>query len=164
LTPRDLYFASHHQAAHVVTAITLGCEVHYVDIGLPMEEVGWSLDTASVSDIEAVCAAGFEMERLLGRLYDQAWARSQEDRNLLASLYSDRTGLTMDQATLTERFLAGATSCRSILDHQTSRNAIDLVADALSTLLESGLHRLSAEAIYSITGNALRSVSPALPA
>jgi hypothetical protein len=72
MTPRELFFATHHQAAQVVTAMTLGCRVEFIELGVPFGPGGCSLQTTSTRDIETIFASGFEMERVLGRLHDQA--------------------------------------------------------------------------------------------
>jgi hypothetical protein len=164
MSPRDVYFTTHHQAAHVVTAILLGCRVEFIDVEGTPGDLGWNVDAAAISDIETVCAAGFEMERLLGRLEDIAWRRSQDDRDLMSALCADRTGSAMTEAAIKEHFLQGAAASRGILDHTTARQAIDLLAEALSDAHDAGEKRLSAERILTITGLQSGAREPSLPA
>jgi len=152
MTPRELYFVTHHQAAQIVAALTLGCRVDHVVAGTGPQENAWSLEAAPIEDAASVCAAGFEMEILLGRLHEHAWTRSQQDRALLGELHSDRTGDVLDEARLEERFMQGAASSRAILEHQTSRKAIDLLADALSDVYGSKERKMTGVDIRTITG------------
>jgi hypothetical protein len=151
MTYRDLYFATHHEAAHVVTALTLGCRVDFVEFGEGKSEAGWCLNQSSVGDVETICAAGYAMEQLMGRLPEQAWSRSQDDRALMASLHADLTGLALDGPATAERFLEGAEWSRAILNHQTARRAIDALASALSAVYGTGERRMSGADILEIT-------------
>ena len=152
---RELYFSTHHQAAHAVAAITLGCGVDYVDIAADGAEFGWNLDDAPTGDVETICAAGFAMERILGRLHEHAWARSQADRALQASIVSGRTGVALDDAALIERFMEGADSSTGILNHQATRNAIDVLAEALSEEYDAGGTRLNGDKVTEIVRHSL---------
>lgn len=152
MTPRELFFASHHQAAQVVTAMTLGCRVEYVDVAMPFGPSGCSLHNSATQDLETIFAAGFEMERVLGRMHDQAWLRCQKDRELMSESYSDRTGITIDEKTVTELFMRGAASSRAILEHATTRKAIDSLAEILSDMYGSPITRMMETDIQAITG------------
>jgi|GEM_PF-3947272 len=160
LTPRsrrELYFATYHQAAHAVTAVALGCRIDFVEIGVDDAEIGWSLDTASMGDVETICAAGFAMEKLLDRLPEHAWSHSKVDRDLLGALHAERTGLTMNEQVLSERFLEGALWATAMLNHQAIRAAIDLLAEALSDSFDAGTSRVSGADVHAIVGPSMGS-------
>ncbi len=152
MTPRELYFVTHHQAAQVVSALMLGCRVDSIIAGTGPQENSWSLEAAPFEDAQAVCAAGFEMEMLLGRLHEHAWTRSQQDRALMSELHTDRTGDTLDEVHLDELFMQSAESSRAILEHQTARKAIDLLADALSDVYGSKERKMTGIDIRTVTG------------
>ena len=116
----------------MVTALTLGCSIDYVEASREMASIGWNLETASTNDANLVCGAGFEMEIILGRLYDVAWKGSSGDRTLLQLTYADRTGIAMEAAEVDKEFKLGAASSRAILQHAVAREAIDTLAEALS--------------------------------
>ena len=150
-SPRDLYFATYHQAAHAAVAVTLGCRVDYLEIGMVPEELGWCVDGTPSGDLETVCAAGFAMELELGRRHDSAWDHCKPDRILLTSSYDDRTGMAMDVAAGVERFMEGATLCRSILAHSAVRAVIDKLAEALGDAYLAGDERLERADVVAIT-------------
>jgi len=151
MTPRDLYFDCYHQAAHVVVALVLGCRVEYVEIGTGADKIGWNLDAACVQDVEAVCAAGFEMEQILRRREDLSWSRAEGDRGLLQVTYADRTGLSLTTEELAARFTAGAVSSRSVLGHAGARHAIDELADYLNDAYLRDERRVEANDLKAIT-------------
>ena len=144
MSPRDLYFASYHQAAHVVSALVFGCRIEYVEIGNTVDKIGWNLDSASVGDAEAVCCAGFEMEMILGRRQDLSWSRSGSDRALLETIHSERMGETLTSAELDALFTASAKSSRTVLEHAAVRHAIDELAEHLSEAYLRGDRRVEA--------------------
>ena len=151
MSPRDLYFATYHQAAHVVAALVLGCRIEYVEIATPASKVGWNLDSASIADTETVCGAGFEMEQILGRLYDSSWSRSEDDRVLLGTIHADRTGLSLTAPEIDARFTAGAASSRAILEHAGARHAIDELAEHLNDAYLRDERRVEAADMRAIT-------------
>lgn len=144
---RDLYFATHHQAAQIVAALTLGCPVDSVVPGSGFEDLKICFDAVSMEDLEIIAAAGFEMERLLGRLEEQAWARAESDRVGMAGYYSDHTGLTLDADAIKERFVRGAAASHVILEHVQTRRSINSLAEAISEAYVSGESQLSREQI-----------------
>lgn len=150
MKPRDLYFATQHQAAQIVAALTLGCPVDSVVPAANFEDLSICFDVASMEDIESVAAAGFEMERILGRLEEQAWARSESDRVGMARQYADHTGITLDAKAIDERFLRGAAASRAIIEHVQTRNAINDLAEALSDAYDMGKSLLSREEIHNL--------------
>jgi len=150
MSPRDLYFESNHKAAQAVVAVTLGQAIDHITITEDNGEIGWQLESASVSDLGTICAAGFAMEKLLGRLHDQAWKRSSDDRKTLATLAADQTGITLGAEALESQFLAGATSSESILSHTTARKAIDRLANLLADLYSNGGGTMSGHDFYAI--------------
>lgn len=152
MTPRDLYFLTYHQAAHLVTAIVLGCGFDYVEIGTPLNLVGLDLEAASLADTETICAAGFEMEIILGRMHDTAWGRASDDRVLLGSIHADRTGDKLTSAELDERFTSGAASSRAVLQHKGTRSAIDQLSELLTDAHQSGERRVAAQDLKGVTG------------
>jgi hypothetical protein len=147
MPPRELYFATYHQAAHAVVAMTLGCRVEHVEIGMVPEDVGWCLDTAPSGDFETVCAAGFAMELILGRRHDAAWDHCKDDRALMANLCVDRTGVAMDAPASVERFMEGAAHCRAILAHPAVRTAIDDLSESLADAYLAGEERVEGDAL-----------------
>jgi hypothetical protein len=152
MTPRELYFATHHQAAQVVAALMLGCRVDELTVAGSPQDFVWNLDAVPFEDVQAICAAGFEMEIVLGRLQEHAWTRSQLDRVLMAEVYTGRTGNVALQTLTDEQFNQGAVSSRAILDHQTARKAIDLLADALNDVYGSKERKITGVDIRTITG------------
>lgn len=160
LPPRDLYYATFHQAAQVVVAMMLGYRVDNVDIGVNPDEFGVCLESANADDIDTVCAAGYAMEVLLNRRADTAWDQSKTDRLRMKSLHGDHTGIVLDLAATKERFMAGAELCRAILNHTGARQAIDLLAEALSEAYLAGEGRLEAAAIQEVTKSLRESSTP----
>ncbi|MGV3615373.1 MAG: hypothetical protein ACO1SV_08570 [Fimbriimonas sp.] len=131
LAPRELYFATYHQAAHAVVATMLGCGVDRLDIGMQPEEVGWNPDAAPSGDFETVCAAGYAMELLLGRRPEVAWRHCQDDLAILTRISADRTGTPVDPEEASARFIQGGEQGRAILGHPSVRAAIDRLAESL---------------------------------
>jgi len=152
MTPRELYFVTHHQAAQVVAALMLGCRVDSIIVGTGPQDNGWNLEAAPFEDVEAICAAGFEMEILLGRMHEHAWTRSQPDRTYLGELHKDRTGDPLDLKWIDDQFVRGAASSRAILEHQGARKAIDLLADALNDVYGSKERKMTGVDIRTVTG------------
>jgi len=161
MTPRDIHFASYHQAAHVVSALLFGCRIEYVEIGNEADKIGWNLDSVSLRDTETVCGAGFEMERILGRRHELSWNRSDDDRVLLGTIHTDRTGETLTKVERDARFTAGADSSRSLLEHGRVRGVIDKLAEELNDAYHRGERRLEAKQISEITA-LVAGVAPAI--
>ncbi len=138
LSPRDLYFATHHQAAHVAVAMVLGCRIDGIETSTGPDAILWSLDAVPTGDLATVCAAGYAMELLLGRRAELAEGHCRDDRSLMARLMADRTGFTPDSASVGAAFLEGAEQCRAILAHAAVRSAIDRLADAIAEAHLSG--------------------------
>lgn len=151
MKPRDLHFATYHQAAHVVAALVVGCSVQYVEIGAATSRVGWNLDSAHIDDVGIIYGAGFQMEQMLGRRLEVSWTLSEDDRATLAGIYGDRTGISLTPAEIDERFQAGAASSEAILNHTAARHAIDELAELLTTVYLRGDHQLGIEDFQAIT-------------
>lgn len=151
LAPRDLYFASHHQAAHVVVAMMLGCRVDHVEIGITPEEPGWCLDTTPQGDIDTVCAAGYAMEILLGRRHDLAWTNCRSDLAAIATIHRERGELALDSDGAKKRFMNGAELSQAILTHPYVRAKIDALAEALSDLHLEGEGRMDGATVFAVS-------------
>jgi hypothetical protein len=152
MSRRDYHFSSCHRSAQAVTAILLGCRVDHVNTDAETAIPLWGMETAAFSDVLTICASGYEMERLLGRLHEAAWDRSHADRTLISNLYLERTGVAMEPAELDEQFMVGAASSRAIIEHGAARSAIDLLAEALSEAEMAGKDRLTSNEVLAVTG------------
>lgn len=142
----EVRFATFHQAAHVTAAAMLGCSAERIfPLGSTVEE-DWGILDAPLEDVATVCAAGYAMERILDRPESEAWARSRNDRALLAAIYGDRTGLAMDEAAVADLFTLGVASAHTILIHGNVRKVTESVAGALNQLYRQGREELSGEA------------------
>jgi hypothetical protein len=70
----------------------------------------------------------------------------------MSESYADRTGITIDEKTVTEYFMRGAASSRAILEHTKTRKAIDSLAETLSDMYGSPITKMTESDIQSITG------------
>ncbi len=135
----------------MVTAATLGYSVDFVDITDDGGEIGFRLEKASAADIGSICGAGFAMERILGRMHDQAWKRCEGDRTMMSTLVADITGVTLDTKAADAQFLAGAEASTLLINNKATRRAIDDLADILSDLYLGGTTRLNSPSVCAPT-------------
>ena len=136
--PSSIYHATHHQAAHAVTAVMLGFPVERISVTGSATEENWGILEAGIEDIAAVCAAGFAMDRILGLNSEAAWEGCRNDRDLLSAIYADRTGMALADAELTDLFHRGVSSSESILRHQNVQRGIEAMAASLVILFDAG--------------------------
>ncbi|AIE87577.1 hypothetical protein [Fimbriimonas ginsengisoli] len=152
LSERELFFATNHQAAHAVVAMTLGCFVGDLAVSDEADtDPGWSSSPAPLADAESIFAAGYAMEMLLWRTRGRAWAESECDRQRLADRYGDVTGNDLSPEAADARFLDAAAQSRAILNHDGARRTIDALAHALVECYSRGSGRLEAAAVRAIT-------------
>jgi hypothetical protein len=139
--------ACRHEAAHVVAAITVGCPVEYSDLE---GGIGWCLEGAGLDDLQTVCAAGYAMERLLGRSEEQAWNATRADRTLMTVLSADLTGTQMPESVAKDRFLQAAAECEAILRHPSTARAVEALAEKLEVRYRAGDERMPGREVMEI--------------
>lgn len=152
MTEQELHFATHHQAAHAVVAVALGCRVDRTTLTESAGEEDWGILSASLEDAAAVCAAGFAYELILGRSADEAWDRCKNDRSLFAAIYADRTGTPLDEFELALKFRQGVESSEAFLRHSKVQNAIESVAATMIGRYRVGQLELLEEDMMRIVG------------
>lgn len=145
LSARDLHFASCHQAAQVVVAMMLGCEVGSIQVGRPPDPAEWRFADAQEGDVETICAAGYAIEIAMGRIAEKAWGHAQNDLLLLRFLHAERTGLDLPHDQVEERFRAGAVHSQALLNHPVGRAAVDRLCGTIADRYLSGETSIGAQ-------------------
>lgn len=163
MTDRDLFFATRHQAAHAVITAVLGRTAARISPVASLVEEDWGIAGARIEEVAAVCAAGFAVERLLGRTTDEAWSRCKDDRSLLATIVADRSGIALEDVDLTDLFYQGVETAEAILRTPSAAKATDTIASMLLNVYDAGQSELGGEDVGKIVIAILRSVGQDSP-